>query len=129
MIIPRLLKHQINSEDRQYFIDKVNKPLYKAITILGMRYPEPTIINVLHPNHKKLVQIMDKYLGFEGNSRLKPLAKALFRILISKIEHSPNFRDRFSFVVEELIKCDWKTRSYNHPVNQWNEPKPYGRQI
>ena len=121
-----VLKHLINHDDRQYYIDKVNAPLFKAITILGMRYPEPTMINVLHPNHKKLIQIMDKYLGFEGNDRLRPLAKALFRILISKIEHSPNFRDRFSWVVEELINCDWKPRSYGHPKHLWNEEMPYG---
>ena len=122
-----LLKREINADNRDYYVEKVNAPLYKAITILGNRYPEPTMENLLHPNSKKLLEILNTYLEFEGNDRLSKLAKALFRILIAKHEHSPNFRDRISWFFEMVGKCGWKQRSYNHPVNDWNEPKPYGR--
>ncbi|KKL25661.1 hypothetical protein LCGC14_2403050 [marine sediment metagenome] len=122
----RLLKHIINSDNREYYIEKVNWPLLKAITILGNRYPEATMENVHHPNSKRLLGIREKYRQFEGNGRVRVIVMAVLRILIAKIEHSPNYRDRFSWFVEELIDSGWKPRSYNHPVNLWNEPKPYG---
>ena len=123
---PTILKHEVNAWHRQYYIDKVNEPLLKAITILGNRYPMPTEENVLHPNSKKLVVIWKKYLEYEGNLRVGTVVSALFRIAICKLEHSPNYRDRLGWFVEELAKCDWKSRAYNHPVNDWKEPKPYG---
>jgi len=124
-----LLKREINSIDREYFIEKVNAPLYKAIEILGNRYPEPTMENLGHPNSKRLLEIFNKYLEYEGNNRLLVLGKALFRIIIAKHEHSPNFRDRISWFFEMVGLSGWKPRSYNHPVNLWNEPKPYGRMM
>lgn len=123
---PTILKHEINAFHREYYRDKVNAPLLKAITILGNRYPEPTMENVLHPNSKLLVEIAEKYRKFEGNDRVAKLVSAILRIAINKIEHSPNYRDRFSWFIEELKKSDWKPRSYNHPEHDWNEPKPYG---
>lgn len=125
----RLLKHQINSDDREYYIEKVNGPLLKAIIILGNRYPEPTMENLCHPNSKRLLAILYTYLEYEGNDRLRVLGKAVFRILIAKHEHSPNYRDRISWFFEMIDNSGWKLRSYNHPVNQWNEPKPYGGRI
>ena len=121
-----LLKHEINSHNREYYIEKVNAPLFKAITILGNRYPDPFEYEVLHPNHQRLLRIMEKYGKFEGNNRVRRVAMALLRILIDKVEHSPNFRDRFCWFVEELREGEWKNRSYNHPQHEWNEPKPYG---
>jgi len=121
-----LIKHEINALHREYYIEKVNEPLLKAITILGNRYPEPTMENVLHPNTKKLIGLGERYLRWEGNPRIAKLLKALIRIVVDKIEHSPNYRDRFSVLIELIKETDWKPRSYNHPVNDWNEPKPYG---
>jgi len=121
-----VLKHEINAWHRQYYIEKVNAPLLKAVTILGNRFPEPTEDNVLHPNSKKLVEIWQEYLGYEGNPRVKVVVSAILRTLINKIEHSPNYRDRFSWFVERLMSCGWKPRSYNHPEHDWKEPKPYG---
>ncbi len=125
MVVP-ILKHEVNTFHRQYYIDKVNNPLLKAVTILGNRFPEPTLDNVLHPNSKKMVGIWKKYLEYEGNLHLAQLVSAVLRTLINKIEHSPNYRDRFSWFVEQLMECGWKPRSYNHPEHDWNEPKPYG---
>ena len=120
-----LLKHEININEREFFIEKVNKPLVKAIVTLGNRYPEPKMENLLHPNSRRLLDIQERYLEYEGNGRLKEIVRAMLRILISKIEHSPNYRDRFSWFVEQVGQ-GWKSRSYNHPVHDWNEPKPYG---
>ena len=121
-----ILKHEINIKNRQYYIDRVNTPLFKAITILGNRFPEPTIDNVLHPNAKRLVEILNKYVEFEGNKRVKAIVMAVARVVIDKLEHSPPYRDRIGFFVEELRKGEWRIRAYNHPERDWNEPKPYG---
>lgn len=107
----------------------MNNALLKAVTILGRKYPRPTMDNVVHPNSKRLLEIQEKYRRYEGNERVGQLVDVVLRILIAKIEHSPNYRDRFSWFVEELMKSGWKPRSYGHPVNYWNEPKPYGNRI
>ena len=119
------LKNEINKSGRRdYYIEKVNKPLLKALILLGKRYPEPTMENLNHPNARWLLKRLGKYLEYEGNSRVAGAVTALVRIIIVKLEHSPNYRDRISWWVEDTE--GWKPRSYNHPVNQWNEPKPYG---
>ena len=121
-----ILKHEVNAWHRAYYIDKVNAPLFKAITILGNRFPEPTADNVLHPNSKRLVEILARYDQCERNWRVKAVIMAVARVVITKLEHSPNWRDRISFFAEELRAGEWKTRSLNHPEHDWEEPKPYG---
>ncbi len=121
----KILKHEVNAWNRAKYI-KVNDALLKAGVILGNRYPDPREYEVLHPNHVKLVGILEKYIGFEGNGRIKKIIMAAMRILINKVEHCPNYRDRFSWFVEELIACNWKPRSLNHPEHDWKEAKPYG---
>ncbi len=123
---PTILKHEVNAHSRNFYIEKVNAPLVKAITILANRYPEPTMENVLDPNCKELLRMRDQYLAWEGNVRVAELVKAFFRIGINKIEHSPNYRDRASVLVEMIKACNWKPRALNHPEHNWNEPKPYG---
>lgn len=128
MIISKLLKRQINSDERTHFI-KVNNVLLGVVCKLGNLFPAPTMDNLQHPNSRRLLEIAEKYERYEGMGRVKVIVMAVLRILISKIEHSPNYRDRFSWFVEELMASNWKQRSYNHPVNGWREEKPYGRQI
>ena len=119
-----LLRHQINRIDRNYFIEKVNVPLLKALVLLSKRYPEPTMENATHPNSRWLLRRLEKYLEYEDLGRIAEAVTALVRIIIAKIEHSPNYRDRISWWLEDTE--GWKPRSYGHPVNGWNEPKPYG---
>ncbi len=124
--LPTILKHEVNAWHREYYIEKVNAPLLKAITILGNRFPEPTIDNVLHPNSKRLVKIMEEYVRYEGNPRVKSIITAAARVVINKMEHSPNWRDRIFWFAEKLQEGEWKPRTLNHPEHDWNEPKPYG---
>ena len=123
-----ILKHEINSHHREYYEKEVNYPLFKAITILGNRYPDPTSgeYEIFHPNSKRLVEILEKYKRFEGNGRVKAIIMAVARAVIDKLEHSPNWRDRIGFFAEELREGEWRERAYNHPKHDWNEPKPYG---
>ena len=120
------LKHYINRVDRDYFIEKANKPLLKAIVILSQRYPEPTRLNCVQPNSHRLLDIEEKFFEYDNNSGRKALFKALFRILIVKYEHSPYFSGRLDWFFEMVDKSGWKPRTLNHPVQNWNEPRPYG---
>ena len=122
----RFLKHIINSDNREYYIEKVNNPLLENVTKLGFLFPEPTMENTTHPNAKRLVEIVEKYKWFEGNHRVKLIILAVARVVIDKLEHSPNWRDRIGWFGEELRAGEWKPRSLNHPEHDWNEPKPYG---
>ena len=118
-----ILKHLINRHEREDYI-KVNNALLKALIWFGNRYPEPTMGTVCHPNSKWLIERFETYRKYEGNERVLQAAEAILRIVIAKLEHSPNYRDRISWWLEDLT--GWKKRSYGHPINQWNEPKPYG---
>ena len=107
-------------------MEKVNKPLMKAGITLANRYPEPTVENLLHPNSKRLLAIRDKYMEYDTNERRKAVFGAAFRVLIAKYEHSAQYRYPIDWVIEEIIKSGWKRRPYGHPVQNWQEPKPYG---
>ena len=113
------LKHRINSEDREYYIEKVNKPLAKAITILALRYPEPTHDILAHPNSHRLLDMLNTYLPHDTNKYRKKMFKAMFRILIAKYEHSPNWRNPIDFLVGELFKSDWKPFNPHRQMNYW----------
>lgn len=122
------LKPHINrSGMRGYFMEKVNKPLEKAIVILGNRYPEPTKLSCIYPNSHRLLDIRDKFFEYENNRLKRALFSVLFKILIVKYEHSPYYSGRFDWFIEEINKSGWKQRALNHPTQCWKEPVPYGR--
>lgn len=110
---------------RQYVIDKVKKPLIKAITTLARRFPEPTRENCQHPNTLILFDIWDKFFEYEDNPRRGALFQALKRLSIAEYEHDPYYRDRIGFFIEELVKAvsdgRWQSRSIR-PMSHWKEP-------
>ena len=109
-----ILKHEINSENREYYEWKVNYPLFKAITILGNRYPDPMSgeYEIYHPNAKRLVEILEKYNRFELNEHAGAIVNSIARIVIAALERSPNWRDRIGFFAEELRAGEWR-RGYS----------------
>lgn len=57
--------------------------------------------------------------------------EAVARIGLAEYEHDRFYRDRFQFILEEIIKSildgDWKPREEGSPKsNLWKEPTPYG---
>lgn len=111
------LKHQMK-EAIDYFVEKVNEPLVKAIIILGGRYPEPTRENTLHPNTHRLLDIRDRFFEHWKLGAREPLVKALFRILIVKYEHSPTWRNLLDWVIKEIPK-DWKPFNLSRQMKGW----------
>jgi len=120
-----VLKHIINSHEREKFI-LVNDTLFSMVTPIALMFPDPRKNEIFHPNSKRLLDILDEYVGFEGNSRILKVICAVVRVVIAKLEHSPNWRDRITWWGEKLRGGEWKPRSLNHPQHDWNEPKPYG---
>lgn len=120
-----MLKHDVNSHRRGYFIH-LQERLESSIVPICNLYPEPAKDNTLDPNSWRLLDILEKYNRFERNWRVKAIINAVFRVVINKIEHSPNWRDRISFFAEELRAGEWRGRALNHPEHDWEEPKPYG---
>lgn len=121
------IKHEVNSSRRQYFI-KVNETLEYAIVPICNLFPEPKMDNVAQSNSRRLLEIMEEYKKWERNWRVGAIIHAVMRVVINKIEHSPNWRDRIYFLAEKLREGEWKGRALNHPEHDWAEPKPYGGQ-
>jgi len=116
------LKHIVNSFDREYFIEQANKPLTKAIVILAKRYPEPTYENLLHPNSKRLFGIKDKFFLCWDVRGGKPLYEALWRIVIVKYEHSPNWRNFLDWLFM-MVQDNWKPWNPTRQMPLWKGNK------
>lgn len=123
-----LLRHEINSTNREKYI-RASDIAMKALVPISKLFPDPDKFLIQHPNTKRLVEILKEYNEFDKNERRKVVINAAVRLVIDKIEHSPNWRDVFCWWIDRLRGGPWKQCSYNHPVNDWKEPKPYGRQI
>jgi len=115
-----LLKHIINSEKREYYIKEVNAPLWKDIITLGKRYVEPTHDNVVHPNTHRLLdwrdefyQVWDLPIGF------KWVTEAIWKVVINKYEHSPNWRYLLDWVFMKAGATNWKPFDINRQMRCW----------
>lgn len=105
---------------RKYVMDKVKKPLMKAIVTLAQRYPDPTRENCIQSNSHILFDIRDKFFEYERNDGRKPLFEAIFKLLIAEYEHDPYYRFRLDWVLEQIEKSDWKPRP-RIPMECWTE--------
>jgi len=110
-------------EQRQYVIDKIKKPIMKALIILANRLPEPTTENTVIPNTRTMIRIWDKFLSMENNAGREPLFKAIDKVQIGEYEHDYYYRDRmdvwFELWLEEVLMGNWKPRSLGHPDSCW----------
>jgi hypothetical protein len=115
-------------------MEKIKKPMLKAIMILAGRYPEPTRENTIHHNTRILLDIQDKFFKYENNPYIaKPksggapflgredLFRAAFKILIVEYEHDPYYQYRFDWILEEINKSDWEPRKIRRE-QCWKEP-------
>ena len=102
-------------------IDKIKKPLMKAITILATRYPEPTRDHTFVPNTHRLLDIQDKFFNHENNPGRDALFRAIWRVFIVEYEHDPYYRHRIDWVIEEIEKSGWESNPYGCPRRCWRE--------
>jgi len=115
----RLLKHIVNSDQRQYMIDKVNEPLLAKIVTLAFRYPKPTHENCVHPNTHILLDIEDGFFKSWVTSRSDKLFRGLFRLVETKYEHSPNWRNMLDWAIMMVQKSKWKPFNPNRQMTTW----------
>lgn len=107
---------------RRYVIDKIKKPLMKAIVTLAQRYPDPTRENCRQVNSHILFDIRDKFFEYEGNLSRKALFDALFKLFIAEYEHDPYYRYRLDWMLEQVMGSDWQPRKIRNE-QFWNEPE------
>lgn len=115
----RLLKHIINSDRRDYFIEKVNAPLVWFIIKYANRYPEPTHENVVHPNSQILLELKDKFFECWHTRPRTPLYMALWRVVIVKYEHSATYRYMLDWFLMMVQKSNWKHWNPNRQMACW----------
>ena len=112
-------------EQRQYVIDKIKKPIMKALCILANRLPEPTKENTIYPNTQTLLRVWDRFLEMEDNPGRRPLFESIKRIMVSEYEHDIYYSDRMQVFLElwleEVMKGNWKPRYPGHPESCWKD--------
>lgn len=113
----RLLKHIINSDKRDYIIEEVNRPLWLDIITLGKRYDEPAHENVVHPNTHRLLDMRDEF--FRCWKVPRKFFEPLWRIVIVKYEHSPNWRNFLDWVIMKVQSSGWKPFNPNRQMPLW----------
>ncbi len=108
-------------------IDKIKKPLLKAITILATRFPEPTRELTNAPNTHRFLEIKDKFFEFEDNKGRNALFRAIWKIFIWVYEHDKYYRHRIDWVIEQIIELNnqgfWQPREPRKPSRHWKEFK------
>jgi len=124
MVTNQTLSHEILKNRRQYYIEKVQAPLMKALVTLAFRYPEPTEQNVSHPNAKLWLRVWNKFLEMEDNPGRHALFEAIKRVFVGKsVEIDPYYRDREQVIhelwLDEVLEGHWKPRSPDQPPDCW----------
>ncbi len=118
-----LLSKIMLQDQRQYVIDKIKKPIMKALIVLANRLPEPTIENTQHPNTHAWIRVIDRFLEMEDNPREEQIYRAIKRLFVDEHEHDIYQRDRINVIMElwleEVFKGNWKPRSLDHPNLGW----------
>ncbi len=110
-----LLRKLINREDREHYI-KVNNLFAKCIIFYAKKYPEPTRENCRHPNSHRLIDLRDDFRDNWEFSGRQELFLALFKIVIDKYEHSPNWRYVLDRVIMLIMKSGWKPWNPNRQM-------------
>lgn len=118
-----LFKWILRGSTRQYVIDKIKKPMMKAIITLASRYPEPIRENTRIQNTHILLEIKDKFFECEDNPCRKALFEALWKILIIEYEHDIYYRQRIDWMLEQIIESEWDFKKKNYPEKCWKEPR------
>ncbi len=113
-------------EAGEHVVKNIKAPLFEAIVLYGMMYPEPTHENVRHKNTHILLDIQDEFFKYYTNKRNIPLFKAAFKILIVEYDHDQHYGWILDWFLEMLVNSDWESRPMGHPNEAWTEPEPYG---
>ena len=112
-------------EKRQYIIDKVKAPLFKAIKVLCNRYPEVTKDNCNNPNTKVLIDLEEEFFRHFINPSRIPLFRAFFRCFKAEIDHDIAYSAPFDWCLLYLYNAI-KERRYK--LNLPSKYYPYWKE-
>ena len=117
-----LLKHIINSDRRDYFINEVNAPLREDIIKLGGLYIEPLQDNIVHSNSQRMLDWWQEFNQvWNLPAGLKLLTNAIWKTVINKYEHSPNWRHFLDWVFMKAGATNWKPFDFNRQMPLWRK--------
>lgn len=120
------LANDILRKRRGYFIDKVKRPLMKALIILAKRYPEPTRENCKKWNTHTLLDIWDEFFEYEDNPGRNGLFQAIRKLTVGEYEHDSYYAQRMDWFLERLFERyqsgEWKPLEPHNPAGCWVEP-------
>jgi len=150
----RLLSHTILAEPfRNFFIHKVKAPIMKALVkmvdktiekreagvplektplvkvVVAITKLIPTITekNTNYRDTHTLLPIIEKFFKYENNAGREDMFHAAFKLLLFEIEHDVYYRDRFNWLLEEIIKAilrgEWEERTNGQPNAPWWKEK------
>ena len=103
-------------------LDKVVKKgkevLRRVLIWYTKRLPEPTRENIVYHNTHILMDVRDEFFKHEDNLGRKDQFKAIFKIVITELEHDPYYHQRLNWIKKELDKReDWEELPL--PVGCW----------
>ena len=109
-----------------YYVHSVNHPLVAAITLYGMRYPEPMREGenkVDLPNALILMDIRDEFFKKWDTRGRHDFYVAVWRALIVKYVHSANYRNFINWVIMMIQKSGWKPFNPERQMELWKGGK------
>ena len=90
-----------------------------AIVAIAKRWPEPTRESCIREGSQKLLDIQEKFFQHQvittGRGRM---FQAAFKIFICMYESDVYYRQRFDWIMEELLNSGWDTKGRN-PSKSW----------
>lgn len=110
---------------RNYFIQKVKKPLMKALVVLSRRYPQPTKENTGNIISHSILEIFQEF--HERNSARPDMMRGAERVFVDEVEHDRVYYDMFNWILEQVIlkilEGKWGLR--NNKMLYWKEPDSF----
>ena len=125
----RGLSRYLLQEQRQFVIDKVKKPIVKALIILASRIKkEPTKQNTHKPTTHVWLDMCAWFFEHENNPGRRPLFKAIWKIFISENEHDDYYEHHIQLVLEKWLEAvlegKWPPRDLDYRLGHWKEEEP-----
>jgi len=138
------LIREILETKREYYADKVKKPLLKAITSIGKgsfftrflvileiirlarKYPDPSKQTTVFNNTHIILKIIEKHNKLHKNPSRRALIDIALRVLACEVEHDGYYSFLHDWYVMELLKNEWKPERRGFPMYRYWDTKELG---
>ena len=104
---------------KKYIIKNAKRPLRLAIIAIAKRWPEPTRESCLREGSQKLLDIQEKFFKHQPTATSRGwMFQAAFKIFICMYESDVYYKQRFDWIMGELLESGWNTKD-NNPSKSW----------